>query len=135
MTVYKILFELRHSDGTLIDKCSNQPFEFELGDGQLDLCLEKCVLAAKLGRDETFLLTADQAFGAYDPQAVQKMDKSNFDVDTKFVINQVIEFRLPNGKKTAGYIRAIDDNHLSVDFNHLLAGQDVIFKVKVLASD
>lgn len=130
MAKYHILYELNHSDGTLIDTCLDNALQLKIGDGQLDPCLERCIKEAKIGRNETFLLTADEAFGGYDDSQIQTMDFADFNEDIS--INQSVLFDLPSGQEIVGHIQSIKDNQVVVDFNHLLAGQNIIFKVKVL---
>ncbi|MBT6022401.1 MAG: hypothetical protein HOG86_03220, partial [Candidatus Thioglobus sp.] len=54
MANYSIHYKLSHANGALVDEAWDQPLVFEVGDGQLDPCLEKCVLDAKLGELQTF---------------------------------------------------------------------------------
>lgn len=131
---YKVLFELTHSDGTLIDKCwdEKKPFEFETDDGQIDACLQKCIEQAKVNNLETFLLTASEAFGDYDDEAVHTMDRKDFDPSIALEQDMAVAFDLPNGTEILGYVKDINELEVVVDFNHLLAGQDISFKVQVL---
>jgi len=43
MAKYKLLYKLTHANGALADETLDTPFEFEIGDGQLDPCLESCI--------------------------------------------------------------------------------------------
>jgi len=56
MAKYKLLYKLTHANGALADETLDTPFEFEIGDGQLDPCLESCIEEAKVGKLQTFLL-------------------------------------------------------------------------------
>ena len=50
MAKYKIFYKLTHASGELVDASLDTPFEFEVGDGQLDPCLESCIKEAKVGK-------------------------------------------------------------------------------------
>jgi FKBP-type peptidyl-prolyl cis-trans isomerase SlpA len=52
--------------------------------------------------------------------------------DAKPELDQIMTFSLPDGEETMGVIREITDTHAMVDFNHPLAGQEVVFTVKIL---
>lgn len=131
---YKLYFELSHQDGTIIDKCWDEVFEFEAGDGQIDPCLERCITGAKVGRLETFLLSPEEGFGQYDDDSVQTMQKTDFDPALTLEEDMAVAFDLPSGKEILGYIKEIQETQVVVDFNHLLAGQYIVFKVEVLSA-
>ncbi len=129
---YKILFKLSHSDGTTIDSSLDGPFEFEVGDRQLDHCLENCVKSARLNTVETFLLLPEDGFGHRDENAVRLMDAGDFKHLKELRVGLGVEFDIPNGDRCLGYIKSIDNNKVLVDFNHLLAGHSISFQVEVL---
>lgn len=132
MQSYQLFFELSHSNGTLIDRCWDEVLKIKLGDGQMDACLENCIASAQVGREETFLLSATEAFGAYDENAIQAMDRTSFDASIELAPQKAVAFTLPNGQELLGYVKSVGEKKVVIDFNHLLAGQDIVFKVKVL---
>lgn len=132
MANYSIHYKLSHANGALVDEAWDQPLVFEVGDGQLDPCLEKCVLDAKLGELQTFLLGASEAFGECYDEAFQFMSRDEFPKDFNFELDAAVEFETPAGDAYVGCIDQIEDNQIRVNFNHPLAGADVSFQVKVL---
>jgi len=132
MANYSIHYKLSHANGALVDEAWDQPLVFEVGDGQLDPCLEKCVLDAKLGELQTFLLGASEAFGECYDEAFQFMPRDDFPKDFNFELDAAVEFETPAGDAYVGCIDQIEDNQIRVNFNHPLAGADVSFQVKVL---
>ncbi|MBE8190134.1 MAG: hypothetical protein HAW58_04630 [Candidatus Thioglobus sp.] len=131
-TKYKILYKLLHANGALVDECWQQPLEFEIGDGQLDRCLEACVEAAEIDKLQTFLLSADEAFGSVEKSAFQVLKRADFPPDMPLKKYSVIEFKTPSGEAYAGSVEKIKGDNITVDFNHPLAGCDVSFQVQVL---
>lgn len=132
MAKYKILYKLIHSNGILIDESGTTPLEFQNGDGVLDRCLEVCVDEAKVGRTQTFLLTADMAFGEVYDEAIQIMSRDDFPEDMKMELDDAVEFKTPIGESYVGCIRELNNNDVTVDFNHPLAGENVSFEVEIL---
>lgn len=132
MAKYKIHYKLSHANGAVADECWNEVFELEIGDGQLDRCLEKCILEAKINELQTFLLPADEAFGQVHDEAIQVMKKSEFPKDLEIKLNSAVKFNTPTGDSFVGCIEDINYDDIRVNFNHPLAGCDVVFQVKVL---
>ncbi|HIL03061.1 MAG TPA: peptidylprolyl isomerase [Candidatus Thioglobus autotrophicus] len=132
MASYKIHYKLSHANGTLVDEAWDEPLLFEIGDGQLDPCLEKCVFDAKLGELQTFLLSSSEAFGDSFDEAFQVMQRSDFPADIKLELDAAVEFNTPAGDAYVGCIDSIDGEAIRVNFNHPLAGADVSFQVQIL---
>ena len=132
MASYKIHYKLSHANGTLVDEAWDEPLLFEIGDGQLDPCLERCVLDAKLGELQTFLLSSSEAFGDSFDEAFQVMQRSDFPADIKLELDAAVEFTTPTGDAYVGCVDSIDGEAIRINFNHPLAGADVSFQVQIL---
>lgn len=132
MAKYKLLYKLTHSNGAVADETLDIPFEFEIGDGQLDPCLESCIEEATVGKLQTFLLTSEEAFGGIYDEAIQVMDRDDFPKGMVVEVDAAVEFETPTGDSYVGCIDKIDGDEVTVNFNHPLAGCDVSFQVEVL---
>jgi FKBP-type peptidyl-prolyl cis-trans isomerase 2 len=132
MASYKIHYKLSHANGTLVDEAWDEPLLFEIGDGQLDPSLERCVLDAKLGELQTFLLSSSEAFGDSFDEAFQVMQRSDFPADIKLELDAAVEFNTPTGDAYVGCVDSIDGEAIRINFNHPLAGADVSFQVQIL---
>jgi FKBP-type peptidyl-prolyl cis-trans isomerase 2 len=132
MAKYKIYYKLSHANGTLVDEAWDDPLIFEIDDGQLDPCLERCVLEAKPNELQTFLLSSADGFGDSFDEAFQAMQRDDFPANLKLELDAVVEFKTPTGDSYVGCIDSINGDDIRVNFNHPLAGADVSFQVKVL---
>ncbi len=132
MARYRIFYKLNHANGALVDESLDIPFEFEIGDGQLDPCLESCVEEAKVGKLQTFLLSYDEAFGPIHDAAIQVMNRAEFPKDMTIELDSAVEFETPTGDPYVGCIDKIDGDAITVNFNHPLAGANVSFQVEIL---
>ncbi len=132
MTKYKIFYKLSHENGALVNESWDEPLEFELGDGQLDSCLESCVIDAQVGQLQTFLLSASEAFGDEFSEAFQIMPRSDFPQTMTIELDAAVEFKTPIGDSYVGCVDKIDGDDITINFNHPLAGSDVSFQVKIL---
>lgn len=132
MAKYKILYKLAHANGALADESWDEPLVFEIGDGQLDPCLESCVEEAVVGELQTFLLTVNEAFGPMDDEAFQILQRGDFPEQIAIEQDAVVEFNTPTGDAYVGCIEKIEGDDITVNFNHPLAGCDVSFQVKIM---
>jgi FKBP-type peptidyl-prolyl cis-trans isomerase SlpA len=133
-TRVRMHFALSLTDGTVAYSSFNEePLEFEWGDGTLRPGLELAVLGLKAGDEQTLTLLPEQAYGLHDAALVHDMPRSDFPDLVEPKVGQLIAFESPTGEETAGAILAVDADSVRVDFNHPLAGREVVFRVKILS--
>lgn len=133
-SLVKLHFEVSLENGTVIDSTfsRDQPVTLTIGDENLLPGFEQVLMNLRAGDTRTAHLQPEQAFNDWNPDNVQHFSQAQFAlVADNPKIGMMVEFE-DKGKNTlAGVITAIDDEDIEVDFNHPLAGQDVLFKVKV----
>ncbi|MES9873865.1 MAG: FKBP-type peptidyl-prolyl cis-trans isomerase [Candidatus Sedimenticola sp. 20ELBAFRAG] len=126
-------FSLSTPDGLeAVSTFEEDPAILTMGDGSLTEGLELALYGLKVGDKQTLLLEAEQAFGIHDEGKIQQMQRSDFPDEMELEAGLVVGFEAPSGTEVAGIILEADDQDVKVDFNHPLAGKDVVFKVEIL---
>ena len=127
-------FDLKLEDGSAADstRVNNKPAKMVMGDGSLTANFEACLLGLKKGDKKAFTLNANDAFGEPNPNNVHYMEKSRFGSDLKIEEGMILAFSQPDGSEIPGIIRSVAGDSVTVDFNHPLAGQTVIFDVEII---
>ncbi len=126
-------FTLILEDGTVAeDSSDSEPLAFIMGDGSLIEGLEVVLYGLKAGDEQTVTLTPDQAFGFHDPENIHVVPLSDFSVGMQPEENQIIVFTTPTGNEVAGTIKKVSTDTALVDFNHPLAGHNLLYKVRIL---
>ena len=124
----------------LVERTSpNQPFQFISGLGMVLEAFEQEVVNLEADDKFEFSITADQAYGPYMEEHVIKLSRDAFSVDGHFDADHIFpgaEIPLVNedGTRFDGIVKAVDADNVTVDLNHPLAGQDLIFKGHVIDS-
>ncbi|MHB8920464.1 MAG: FKBP-type peptidyl-prolyl cis-trans isomerase [Halothiobacillus sp.] len=132
--VVTLHYEIRLPDNRVVDSSfEGEPMAFVLGDGSFAPKLEEALIGLPLGEHTRILLTPEFAFGTPDPELIHELPRSDVPNDLALSIDDVVEFDLPNGDAVAGTVRAIDEETLTVDFNHPLAGMNIQLIVHILA--
>ena len=125
-------FSLALAEGIeAVSTFAEEPLEFRLGDGTLLPALEENLLGLTAGTRQTLLLTPEHAYGARDESLVHTMPRDEFGETPEK--GQVIAFSLPNGQETPGTVIDVEENDVRVDFNHPLAGRNLVFRVEILS--
>jgi FKBP-type peptidyl-prolyl cis-trans isomerase SlpA len=130
-------YRLAAMDGTdIVSTFGDSPATLEIGTGQLAPFLETCLIGLPEGAHETFELTPEQAFGARNPELVQRVSRATLDENSQFgeeyAIGDLVEFAAPGGGRFAGVLREVNADDALFDFNHPLAGQPLKFEVKII---
>ncbi len=127
-------FDLKLEDGSAADstRVNNKPAKLIIGDGSLTPNFESCLIGLKAGEKKSFTLEANDAFGMPNPDNVHHMDRTRFASDMALEEGMIIAFAQPDGSEVPGIIRSIAGDSVTVDFNHPLAGQTVVFDVEII---
>ena len=126
-------FSITLEDGTAAeDSFDDEPLRFTIGDGSLNEGLELALYGLKANDEQTVTMTPDQTFGYHDPENIHQMPITEFDQDMQLAEGMIIGFTTPAGDEVPGIILAISDKTIEVDFNHPLAGHDLLYRVKIL---
>ena len=113
------------------------PFQFISGFGVSLDAFENQLLPLQPGDKFDFTLTPDQAFGDYDDAGVHKMGREAFSINDHFdheniYPGAVITLTDYNEKRFMARVAEVEDDGVTVDTNHPLAGETLNFTGIVL---
>jgi FKBP-type peptidyl-prolyl cis-trans isomerase SlpA len=127
-------FSLTLADGMLVESSfDDEPQTFVVGDGSVDKGLELALIGLRPNERQTLTLMPGQAFGQRDEANVRWLPKTNFPADMLLEPGQILGFSAADGEELAGAVLEIAREQVKVDFNHPLAGREIIFEVHILA--
>lgn len=126
-------FSLTLTDGTeAASTFGDEPTTIVMGEGSLSEGLELALFGLVAGDEQSLTLEPDQAFGPRNESKVHPMPRENFGPDMELEPGLIIGFTTPDGQELAGIVLEILDSEVIIDFNHPLAGNEVVFKVEIL---
>lgn len=119
----------------LVDSTSGEePMTFVMGDGDLVEGMEMPLLGLKVGDIRRFEVACEDAYGPdnVDEDKMQNIPVSEFPQDLDIGPGLVVGFTSPSGDEIAGTIMGFTDEIVTVNFDHPLAGHDLVFEVEIL---
>ncbi len=129
-------FSLTLADGTPVDGTTDgEPMTLTLGDGTMLPAFEEVIIGLAVGEKQQVSLEPRDTFGFPDEDNKHWMDKAEFNRDIELEEGLLIEFSTPAGDHVPGIVLEIQPDKVLIDFNHPLAGHEVIFSVEVLEID
>lgn len=126
-------FAVRLMDGTEMDSTfDGKPASFVWGDESLLPGFEKALAGLKAGDRRSVFIDADSGFGAYNEENVQHFPRKDFTGYDQLEPGTVLSFADAAGAELPGVIKSADEQWVSVDFNHPLAGRELTFEVEIV---
>ena len=125
-------FSILLADGREVDTTRRgKPATFTVGDGNLPAGFESALLGLSAGDDEQIAIPPERGFGPRRTGNMRTLPRADFPDGGALEPGLVVAFHSPEGD-LPGVVQEIRGNEVVVDFNHPLAGRDLIFDVTVL---
>ena len=109
-----------------------QPLTFLYGAGQMLPKFEENLKTLSTGDDYEFRLSAADAYGEYDDEAVANLPLDMFSGTEIPEIGSILPLQDNNGNHFQGQIVTVAEDSVIVDLNHPMAGQQLHFKGNIL---
>jgi len=124
------------ADGTEFDnsRVRGQTLDFTLGAGNMIEGFNNAIVGMTVGETKTFTLASDQAYGPRSEEAIQNVPRSSFEPGFEFITGEIIRGQTPDGPFVAK-ILSVQDDTVTLDFNHPLAGEDLTFEVQLINAE
>ena len=104
-----------------------EPMLVVLGQGWVPNGLEKAISQSKIGEKFEINVLCDDAYGPKDPSKIKLVARREFQ---KQNINPSIGDRIKIGTQT-GTVISVGSGRVRMDYNHVLAGKDIEYKVTI----
>ena len=128
-----------HYKGTLEDgsefdssRTRGEPITFTVGSGQMIPGFNDAVSGMTVGETKTVTLTPDQAYGDVNPEAQTTFPKSGFPEGLDLVEGMPVPLKTPDGRTLIGRLSEQQDETVTIDLNHPLAGQTLQFEIELV---
>jgi len=128
----RLNFTLRLDSGDEVDSTGGKPADFVVGDGNLLPGFERAMFGLRAGERGSLNIAAKDAFGLHNEDNVQKIRRDQFAPDMELSEGLVVSFADAQGAELPGVVGEIGEELVEVDFNHPLAGYDIVFEVEIL---
>lgn len=123
-------------DGTQFDSSAGrEPLAFKLGSGQVIPGFDKAVDGMSVGESKTVNIRAEDAYGPHSAQMVQEVPRSALPDDLAPVVGMGLQAQGPDGRVANLVVTSVQDESITVDGNHPLAGKALNFDIELVSID
>jgi FKBP-type peptidyl-prolyl cis-trans isomerase SlyD len=130
--VVSMEYTLRVEDEVVDSSEGQDPLEFLVGHGNIISGLEREMMGMKVGDSKDVVILPTDGYGEYDEEAFMNVPRGEFPKDMS--VEEGMELTVKDDAGQARYARidAVDGDHVTLNFNHPLAGDELHFNVKVV---
>ncbi|WP_171211008.1 peptidylprolyl isomerase [Ruegeria sp. HKCCA5426] len=128
-----------HYTGTLLDgkvfdsSDGRDPLEFVVGSGQIIPGLDSAMPGLSVGEKKRVEIACADAYGPINPAMRQSIPRKGIPDDIPLDPGSQLQMQAPDGQVMPVTVVEADEATVTLDANHPLAGQDLIFDIEVVS--
>ncbi len=121
------------ADGSQFDSSEGRdPLEFKLGEGMVIAGFEKAVIGKSVGDSVTVEIAPEDGYGEPNDQLVFQVRKEQLPPNVELEEGIMLEIRSEDGQPAYVRVTEFDEEMVTLDGNHPLAGQTLLFDIEVM---
>jgi FKBP-type peptidyl-prolyl cis-trans isomerase SlyD len=129
--VVSLHYTLIVEDEILESTLEGEPIEFIQGIGQIIPGLENALYGMSVGEKKTVVIEPGDAYGEYDQESTEVAKKEEFSEEIPLDVGTFLDFDDDEGEILSAQIIEEDEETITLDFNHPLAGKTLTFEITV----
>lgn len=134
--VVQVHYTGRLEDGTVFDSSTGrQPLQVTLGAHEVIRGFEEALLGMEPGESKTVTIPADEAYGPWREELSHKVDRGMLPPTVEPEAGQRLQATNRMGQTMALTVVEVDEDTVTLDGNHPLAGEDLTFDLELVSVD
>lgn len=126
----------RLQDGTVFDSSAErEPIEFTIGAGEVIPGVEQAVSGMEPGESKSATIPPEQAYGARRDEMITTIDRDRLPDSIAPSVGQRLAVRAQDGREFEVTVAGVSDTSITLDANHALAGETLVFELELVAVD
>jgi len=107
------------------------PLEFKVGGGQMIPGFETAVRGMSLNEKKVFTLAPEEAYGERNEDLRHEFPRNELPPEISPEVGQVLTLTSPEGQHIPAHVVDVDEEKVTFDLNHPLAGQSLTFEIEI----
>ena len=129
----KVHYTGKLKDGTVFDSSATRdPLEVTLGEGQVIPGFEEALLGMAVGDSKTTEIPVDKAYGPHRPGLIVAVNRTQLPPDLQPEVGQELMVEQQGGSTLRVRVTEVNDEGITIDANHPLAGEDLTFEIELV---
>jgi peptidylprolyl isomerase len=129
----KVHYTGKLSDGTVFDTSEDKaPLSFIIGKNEVIPGFEEAVVGMVTGEKKTVSILPGKAYGEARENLVETVERGTLPPDLELNVGGQLEVTRQDGSIFHVMVTALDEEEVTLDANHPLAGKELIFDIAML---
>lgn len=129
----RVHYRGRLDDGSIFDSSEGQdPIEFQIGANQVIDGFEQAIVGMSAGQTKVQAIPAEEAYGSRQEDLVFEVPRSAVQEGMDLVVGDLVQVHLPDGQTAPMHVLAMNDDTMTLDANHPLAGKNLTFDLELV---
>lgn len=130
-----------HYTGTLLDGTEfdnsreRDPLEFTVGSGHVISGLDVALPGMVTGEKKTVKAPCQEAYGPINPALRQAVPRATIPPGIEVELGMQLQMQTEQGQDVLVKVVSFDEQEVTLDANHALAGLDLIFEIELVSFD
>lgn len=121
------------TSGEIFDSSlERDPLQFVVGGGQMIKGFDEAVNGMALNEKKTVTIPCAEAYGEKSEELIQEVPREHLPEDMNPQPGQTLVATNEMGHQTHVIVTEVFDDYITIDANHPLAGQDLIFEIELV---
>lgn len=132
-SVVKVHYTGKLEDGSVFDtSVDRDPLQFAVGEGRIIPGFEQAIIGMKAGESKTVTIPSDQAYGPHHEDLLLVVDRDQIPSHLTPEVGQRLEIHQTDGQTIPVTVTKVSDASITLDANHPLAGEALIFDIQLV---
>jgi peptidylprolyl isomerase len=129
----RVHYHGRLTNGATFDSSEGRdPLEFQVGAGMVIKGFDNGVLEMQVGDKKTVQIPVDQAYGPKNEELIMDFPKENIPADLKPEVGMELQMSNAQGQVFPVKVAAVGSEFITLDANHPLAGEELVFDIELV---
>lgn len=123
-------------DGTVFDSSEGRdPLNITLGEGEVIPGFEQAAVGMEVGETKEARLDVDEAYGERRDDLLLEVPREQLPDGLDVEVGTPLQLQQPDGNAVPVTVTALDEQQVTLDANHPLAGQPLTFEMTLVDID
>ncbi|NIQ97589.1 MAG: peptidylprolyl isomerase [Desulfuromonadales bacterium] len=123
----------RLKDGRVFDASpEDRPLRFIIGKAEVIPGFEEAIAGMYQLEEKTVAIPPEKAYGPREEQYIEEVPLADLPDDLQLTVGGQLEITAQNGDKLLVMVAGLDEKTVTLDGNHPLAGEDLVFDIRLL---
>jgi len=131
--VVRVHYTGRYENGKVFDSSANgDPLKFKVGGNMVIPGFEEAVTGMQLNESKKVNIPFAKAYGPVRKELQLEISKKNMPNNLNLKVGKELVSKQPDGNEMTFKVIEISESTITVDGNHPLAGENLIFEIRLL---